>query len=51
MLAGALFTRWVRAYPWELAMVSGVLLGGLVFATVQTIARLRATLRQFGSKD
>ncbi len=37
----------VRGYPWELAAISGALIGVLVFVTLQTVTRLRATLGQF----
>jgi len=40
-------TRFLRGYPWELALASGVLLSGLTFVSLQTLVRLRATLGQF----
>ena len=50
MVVVALAARWFRGYPWELATISGVLIGGLVFAPLQTMSRLRTTLSQFGRK-
>ena len=40
-------THFLRSYPWPLAAISGVLIGILVFVTLQTLTRLRATLSQF----
>ncbi len=39
--------HFVRQYPWDLALISGVLLAGLTFVTLQTVVRLRTTLSQF----
>ncbi len=38
---------WLRHYPLSLALLSGVMVAGLAFATVHTVARLRQTLAQF----
>ena len=45
-----LVARFARGYPWELAVISGILVGGLAFVTLQTIVRLRATLSQFNRR-
>lgn len=45
-----LVTRLWRAYPWPLAALSGASLGALVFASLQTIVRLRSTLAQYGPR-
>lgn len=53
ILAGTLtmlVTRVWRDYPWLLAAISGGSLGALVFACLQTLVRLRATLAQYGPR-
>lgn len=46
-LVSAPIAHFARGWPWQLAGIAGVLLGGLAFVTLQTIVRLRATLSQF----
>ncbi len=48
-VSSLLFFHFARDFPWRLAMLSAVSVGGLVFVTLQTITRLRSQLQQFDS--
>jgi hypothetical protein len=45
-LAAAAAAHWWRGYPWLLAAVTGLAIGGLLFVTWRTVDRMRDLQRR-----